>query len=321
MNIRYGILGAARIAERFVQGVQSSKLGEVHALASRDGHKAAEWAKAWGIPKSYGSYEALLADPEVDAVYVPTINHLHHRHALAALRAGKHVLLEKPFTLTLKEARELFDVAQKEGLLLMEAQKALFLPVTRRVRSIIQSGRLGRIHYLEYVMSFPHVYHGWFYEREKGGGALLGSGSYLLHHSTYLLDQGIGDFRVSGLMDSRGVDLQTQLQLSFPQGAQLSGIITTLVKAKSRAVIYGEGGRVEIPDFWKAREAFVHMDDGEEETLSEPCDHEMVYEVDHFNDCILKGRKESPLMDRERTLMGVAFLEEMRSSMEVRPHR
>ena len=131
MPIRYGIVSTASIVPRFVAGVQASQTGEVVAIASRSLSKAQEVATTLGIPKAYGSYEELYADPTVDVIYVATYNKGHYPVAKAALFAGKHVLVEKPFALTLDEAEELFAIAKEKKRFLMEAQKAVFLPITQ----------------------------------------------------------------------------------------------------------------------------------------------------------------------------------------------
>ena len=112
---KYGILSTASIVPRFINALRESGRGEVVAIASRSEEKAAEKAKEWNIPKSYGSYEALLADPEVEVVYVAMINSEHYTYTLKALEAGKHVICEKPFTLNHEHARHLFQVAREKG--------------------------------------------------------------------------------------------------------------------------------------------------------------------------------------------------------------
>ena len=313
-KIRYGILGTARIIDRFVAAVKNSDFGEVTAVASRDLDKARLRAEKLSVDKYYGSYEALLEDEAIDVVYVPTINHMHYANAKDALLHGKHVVLEKPMTLTKKDTEELFELAKEKGLFLMEAQKSVFLPVTLEAEKLIRSGVLGRLHLMDYSISIPNVDFKWFYDKNSGGGALLGSGSYILSHARKLLQEKFVSTLGMATIGETGIDTQCAFQLKSASGVLVSGRITTLVKAESEARIYGEKGMILIKDFWKARSLFIKLYDGDERSMEFPVDYEMIYEVNHINDCIRNGLLNSPIMDKETSIATAEIIENLIST-------
>ncbi|MDH6364873.1 putative dehydrogenase [Enterococcus sp. PF1-24] len=309
-TIRYGILSAAQIVPRFVAGVRESQKGEVVAIASRKLETAEKMAQQLAIPQAYGSYQALCQAPDVDIVYIANYNKGHYAAAKLALENQKHVLLEKPFTLTLAEAEALFALAEKNNCFIMEAQKAVFLPVIQQVKQFLAAGRLGKIQWLQAVMAFPNIDHlTWFHDLAAGGGALHGSGSYPLTVMQYLTSEGIADFAGTSTLTASGID--EQCNLTFQLGEKILGdiFLTVNLDLPSQLTIYGEKGSLTIPYFWKGKEAVVHYHDGKEEKISTDFSSEFVFEVNHVNDCLLAGEKLSPLMTKERTLTTVKVVE------------
>ena len=310
-KVRFGILGTARIIDRFVGAVKNSDFGEVSAIASRDLEKARLRGDKLSIGKYYGSYEELLEDETIDVVYVPTINHMHFANARDALLQGKHVVLEKPMTLNRKDTEELFILAKEKGLFLMEAQKSVFLPVTLEAEKFARSGVIGKVHLADYTISVPNVDFKWFYDKSSGGGALLGSGSYIISHARKVLQEEFVSSHGMATIGETGIDTQCSLSLKTASGVLVSGRITTLVNAESEARIYGEKGMLIIRDFWKARSMTLKLYDGEERTLDFPVEYEMVYEVNHINACIRNGLLTSPIMDRETSVATAEIVENL----------
>ena len=310
-KLRYGIMGTASIIDRFVGAVRASGQGEVHALASRSLEKAREKGEKLNIGTCYGSYEEMVKDEEIDVIYVPTINHAHKENAMLALRSGKHVVVEKPMTLSEKDTRELFALAKEKKLFIMEAQKSLFLPVTLQVKEMLDQGLLGRVHLMEYRISVPEVGFKWFYDLPSGGGAVFGSGNYILAHSQYLLSDSFTSLRGMATLSEKGVDLQCMMMLKSSKGVLVEGKITTLIRADSELNIYGEKGRVRILDFWKARRALVEIRGEEVREIQVLIDYEMVYEVDHINSCILQGLTESPVMSERLSVESARLIDEL----------
>jgi xylose dehydrogenase (NAD/NADP) len=182
--VRWGVLGAARIARRRVLPVLSqAPMAQLAAVASRDLAQAQSVAAQFGAGRAYGSYEALLADPDIEAVYVPLPNHLHREWAIAALRAGKHVLCEKPLALNAAQAREMADVARDANRLLLEAFMYRLGPTVLELVSIVRSGAIGELRALHASFNYPmepdpaNVR----LRPEMGGGALYDIGSYCIN--------------------------------------------------------------------------------------------------------------------------------------------
>lgn len=315
-QFNYGILSTASIVPRFLCALRESGTGRAVALASRNLEKAKEKAKEWNIPKSYGSYEELLEDPEVTVVYVAMINSEHYRYALKSLEAGKHVICEKPFTLRKEEAHHLFQVAKEKKLFLAEAQKAVFLPVMGDLKKLIAEGTLGAVQFADFTSSCSAVYNEWLHRIDAGGGAMAGSASYSLHLAKYLFDKPVTSY--SGLC-TRGdseVDEQCVINLSLDNRILFVSKISTNVKAVDRALIFCELGYIEIPEYWKARKATVHFNNGEEIVLDHPCKYELIYEIEHFHDCMRKGLLQSPVMSEDMTVGALEILDGIRKSWD-----
>lgn len=313
-KLRYGVLSTASIVPRFVAALRESGTGEAAAMASRTAPKAAVCAKDLGIPKSYGSYEELIADPNIDVIYVAPINSEHYRYARLALEHGKHVVCEKPFTLKSSEAEELFRLAEKKGKFIVEAQKAVFLPVMRDVRDFISSGKLGKIHFMDMTSSCGSEYNDWLHSAEAGGGALYGSSGYTLHISQILFDKEITAYSGLCSFGDSAVDEQCVVNLRLGNDMLVISKISTNVLAVNKAVIFGDLGRIEIPYYWKARMATVYYNDGKTEVFEHPCEHELVYEVEHFNKCIKDGLLQSPVMNEKMTVNALRIIESLRGN-------
>lgn len=309
-KVRYGILSTAQIVPRFVRGVKASEYGEVVAVASRSADKAEKLAKELQIPKSYGSYEELCQDQSIDVIYVATYNKGHFEAAKLALMNNKHVLLEKPFTLKASDAQELFQLAEKNQLFLMEAQKSVFLPITHQVKQILQNDQLGAIQWIQSVTAYPNVNHiPWFHSIEAGGGALHGSGSYPLQYMQFILDQKIAAFSGVATIETDKTDDQCNVALKFNNQILGNLFITVRLDTQSKLTIFGERGRIEILNFWKAQTATVFYNDGQVDQLVAPFESEFQFEVEHVNDCLRKKRIESPIMTKELTLDTVLLVE------------
>jgi predicted dehydrogenase len=220
---------------------------EVVAIASRDGEQARAVAEAMEIPRSHGSYEALLADPDVDAVYIPLPNHLHHEWTIAAARAGKHVLCEKPLALTESEAQEMATVCDAAGVLLMEAFMYRHHPSWSAVRELVASGRIGQ---LKTVQSWFSYYNddptNIRNVQAFGGGALYDIGCYNVNLSRLLF--GAEPTGVTASMErdpASGVDVLTSAILDFDEGSA-SFTCATRLESDQRVHIYGSAGRISI---------------------------------------------------------------------------
>ena len=309
-----GILSTSSIAPRFIAAVREEGSFRIVALSSRTQEKAEEKAKAWGIPKAYGSHEALLADSDVDIVYISAVNSAHYKWAKAALLAGKHVICEKPCTTSETQTRELFALARERKLFLMEAQKMLFLPAVLAVKEAIDSGRLGKVRMAEFNHSFYGSYNNWMYDEAAGGGPLLSSAIYVVELLQFLFDCDVAEITGFAAMHP-GTNVEEQYALSgrMENGVLFSLKNSTVALMKNGACFYGEKAYAELPDYWKARK--VILSDHKTETVEEyPCDHELLYEVRHIADCFEKGLTESPVVTGEFSARAIRTLERIRKN-------
>jgi predicted dehydrogenase len=245
--LRIGILGCANIAKQFARDVASSPAVTIVAVASRYADTAAEFAAAHGIARHHAGYEALLADPEVDAIYLPLPNSLHARWAIRAAECGKHVLCEKPLALDCAEAQSMFDAARRNGVILLEAYPYWFQPQTDAMLSLLRSGVVGAVRSMQASFGFAlsAAQANIRLQPELGGGALLDAGCYPL--SLIRLVMGTAPQRVNAEASwaDSGVDISMMATLRWADGrrAQLSCAMDTATHR--RAVIVGTQGVIE----------------------------------------------------------------------------
>ena len=247
-KVRWGVLSTARIAtEKVIPGIRRSTTGEVVAIASRDAARARASADALGIPRIHGSYEALLADPGVDAIYIPLPNHLHAEWSIRALEAGKHVLCEKPLALSAADADRMAHAASSSGRLLMEAFMYRHHPSWVAVQELVAGGRIGRLQavdsWFSYFLDDPANIRNVL---EYGGGALYDIGCYSVSLSRLLFGAEPAEVAAAIVRDPvSGVDTLTTGHMVFP-GGLASFTCATQVEPDQRVHVYGTDGRIEI---------------------------------------------------------------------------
>jgi predicted dehydrogenase len=247
-TINWGVLGAANIAlKKVIPAMQAGKYCQISAIASRNLEKAKQAAQELNIPKFYGSYEELLKDPEIEAVYIPLPNHLHLEWAKKAAEAGKHVLCEKPITLNVPQTRELITVRNQTGIKIQEAFMVRHHPQWLKIREMIRGGKIGQLQtitgFFSYNIPDPNNVRN---KAEWGGGCLLDIGSYCINLSRFILETEPN--RVSGLIDrdkETGIDKLTSAILDFPNGQATFTCAARLVPFQ-RMQFFGDEGRIEV---------------------------------------------------------------------------
>ena len=247
-KVRWGVLGVASIAvRRAIPAMQKGEWTEITAIASRDHRKSDETARLFGIPKAYGSYAALLADPEIEAVYIPLPNHLHVPWSLRAAQAGKHVLCEKPLGVNAAELGALVEEGNRSGVKIGEAFMVRTHPRWLRTRELIRSGRIGTLRLI--TGSFGYSNHDAQNVRniaEFGGGALLDVGCYAVTLSRFIF--GGEPSHVMGLVErdpEMKIDCLTSAMLAFGSGQSIFTCSTQLAYHQ-RVAFFGTKGRIEI---------------------------------------------------------------------------
>ncbi|MBS0420092.1 MAG: Gfo/Idh/MocA family oxidoreductase [Proteobacteria bacterium] len=249
-KVIWGILSTANIGiKRVIPAILSGQRGVVAAIASRDAERARTVAARFGIERSYSSYDALLEDPQIEAIYNPLPNHLHVEWTVKALDAGKHVLCEKPIGLNAQEAQAIIAARDRSGKRVIEAFMVRFHPQWHRVRTLVRSGRIGTVRALQSAFTFPVANPQNVRNRlEYGGGALYDVGCYPIVTARYLF--GTEPVRVIALIDrdpTFGVDRVTSGLVAFAGGEQLVLTSSLQLALYQRVVVLGSRGRIEIP--------------------------------------------------------------------------
>ena len=266
-RVKWGVLGVASIAVRkVIPGMQAGELSEVYGLASRDHSRAQKMAQTLGIAKTYGSYEELLADEEIEAVYIPLPNHLHVPWSIKACEAGKHVLCEKPIGLSVEEVKQLMQARDRAGVLVGEAFMVRTHPQWLRTQELIRQGRIGELKAIMGAFSY--------FNRdaanvrnvlEWGGGGVMDIGCYPIFTSRMIFDQ--EPRRVAAVVERDPefrVDRLTSAILDFPSGQSIWTCSTQMVPYQ-RMQFFGTKGRIEIEIPFNAppdRETRILVDDG-----------------------------------------------------------
>ena len=265
--VRWGVLSTAKIGlQKVIPAMQRSAECEIAAIASRDGAKAREAAAALGIAKAYGSYEALLADPDIEAVYNPLPNHRHVPLSIAALQAGKHVLCEKPVALDAAEAESLITARDRAGLLVQEAFMVRYHPQWLRARELVRSGAIGELRAVQGFFSYnnrdPRNIRNM---ADIGGGGLYDIGCYPITGSRFLFES--EPTRVVSLIErdpAWRIDRLTSAILDFPAG-HATFTCSTQITPYQRMQVLGASGRIEIEIPFNAppdEPCRIFMDDG-----------------------------------------------------------
>ena len=314
--VRWGILATGGIAHAFVQDLALQPGCEVVAVGSRSRTSAEGFGDEFGVPHRHASYQALVDDPDVDAVYVATPHPGHHAAALLAINAGKAVLVEKPFAMDAAQAREMIDAARERGTFLMEAMWTRFLPHIARLREILAAGTLGDVVYLtaEHGQWFAADPRSRLFAPDLGGGALLDLGIYPVSFASLVLGS---PARITAVSDRAftGVDATTSMIFQYDGGAH--AVLTTTLRAASGnpAAIYGTAARMEIDGWFYTPTTFrvIARDGAELEHFDQPyTGRGLRGQAAEVGRCLRAGLLESPLMPLDETYTIMQAMDEVR---------
>lgn len=321
--LRWGVLAPGGIARTFTDALHAATTSRVVAVGSRDLARAQRFVDEHATgAKAYGSYEDLVVAPDVDVVYVASPHSEHRDHALLAIAAGKHVLVEKAFTRNTTEAREVFDAAGAAGVFCMEAMWSRFLPHIDVVRRAVELNLVGELRWIAadhgqrlYPDGPTRIA-----SPSLAGGALLDLGIYPVSFAAMLMPQ-IDAVDASGVLTPEGVDLSENITLRAP-GDVLAALTTTMAaQTPNTAVVAGTRARLQL-DGWFYFPATVRLvsHDGEvlDTYVSPDSTHALQFEAAEVASCIAAGQRESPLMPHSETLRVMGLLDEIRGQLGVR---
>ena len=323
-TVRWGVIGLGGIAHRVLKGFKATppKSTEVVAVGSRDPGKARAFAAQYGVPTACGSYEEVITSPNVDLVYVALPNHLHAPWTLRAIKAGKHVLCEKPFAMNAAEARTMVEAAKRRGVFLMEGFMYRCHPQMARLRDILRSKVLGEVRMIRAAFSG-----GWTEEKDirnrnpEGGGGLMDIGCYPVSFMRFVTQEEPVECKATAVIGKKSrVDHWAAGVLRFPSGTIGYFDCGMMVNTDWSAIVYGTKGRVRLSSPWipEAREAELEItlySDWKTESKIVHSKHYFANEAETVARCILGHRREAPEMSWADTLGNARALDAIRASM------
>jgi len=319
--VRWGIIGTGKIARAFATALKDVPGAVLAGVASRSQDKAAAFGLDFGARSAYGSYEALVQANDIDLVYIGTPHPQHADNALMALRAGKGVLCEKPFTMNLREAEQVVTLARSKRLFLMEAMWTRYLPAYQQVKRILASGEIGTprqvVADFGFAASFGPEHR--VFNPALGGGALLDLGIYPLSVAAGLLGP-VLEVRAQAEMGATGVDVQTGFMLKHAGGAMSVCSCSFLARSPAELTVAGELGQVRMNTmFHRATSVTVKLADGAERTIETPyLGNGYVHEIIEAQRCWREGLLESPAMPLKETLALMGVMDEIRRQIGLR---
>ena len=318
-HLRWGFLGTGWIATAVAEDFEIAGI-PIRAVGARELESANDFADKFNITNRHHGYEALVNDPEVDIIYVTTIHPLHHKHALMALNAGKHVLLEKPFTINAREAQEIADLARAKGLLVLEAMWTRFLPSMDAIFEIINSGQLGEIQaviadHSQYLPAVPRMT-----EIELGGGALLDLGIYPISFAHRILGKP-QSITAKATLTPKKVDSMTSMIFTYENGAQANLTTCFFAAGPVTATVLGTEAYLEIDKSFYGQTSFRVINKHGE--VVESYDHKILgqgrqYQALHAEKCIQEGLVESPIMSLAESVEIMQVMDHIRAQIGVK---
>ncbi len=313
--VKFAILAAGGIAGKMSYAVSGLKEIHKYAVASRSMERAEAFAKEWGYEKAYGSYEEMLVDPEVELVYVASPHSHHYEHTKMCIEAGKHVLVEKAFTVNARQARELVDLAKEKDVLLVEAMWTRFMPARQLIDKLLEENIIGRVESVTANLGYDIRHKERLIKPELAGGALLDLGVYPIQFALMTVKSPIKKISSDAVLSKDGVDLLNSITLTFENGV-MAVLHSSMLSATDReGIIYGENGRIHVHNINNCEGITVYDKSGKiVKEIAVPTQiNGYEYEVLACVEALRKGALECEQMPHEETLRGMEILDEIRA--------
>jgi predicted dehydrogenase len=320
-SFNWGVIGPGNIANTFAKAIISSKKGKILAVASRSKERAADFASTYQIEKTYSDYEQMLADPEIDIIYIATPHNFHYQQAKMCLEAGKHVLVEKPCTVNAEQMQKLLELAQSKNLLLQEALWSRFMPCLSQLRQLLNEGIIGDIQYIQSEIGFA------FQKREKSrllkaelaGGSLLDLGIYSITLSQFFLQEHPDRVTAMGQLTDQQVDGHVFANMHYPSGRFAQFTSSMLSQTSNTMRIVGTEGYVNLPAcFWDTDSALIYKDDKLIQTIDIPhLVNGFEYQIEESMRCIEHNMLCSEVMSHLDSLGVLRVMDDIRKQIGV----
>jgi predicted dehydrogenase len=316
-TVTWGILSTGTIANKFAATVSRMK-GEavIGAVASRGLDTARGFAGTYGIPKAFGSYGELASDPEIDLIYVGTPHSLHYENMMLCLRAGKHVLCEKSFTVSAAQAEEVYAFARERGLFVMEAFWTRFIPAVRKLKELLEAKVIGEVNFITVHYGFRNdARRSRKLDPKLAGGALLDIGVYNIGVASLALGYEPGDILTTAALGDEGTDLHSAIVLTYPGGkfAQLTTAIQSTLPQQT--VICGTNGFIRMDSVNGPQRLELAVDGQQPQIIELPFEHTgFEYQIREAQNCVLSGKTASGLYTPEQSVAVMKIMDRVRSA-------
>ncbi|MDD2957492.1 MAG: Gfo/Idh/MocA family oxidoreductase [Lachnospiraceae bacterium] len=312
--MKFSILGPGGIAEKMAAAVKGLEGVEAYAVASRNYDRARAFAKEWGFEKAYGSYEEMLEDPQTELVYVATPHSHHYQYAKMCLEHGKHVLVEKSFTVNAMQAEELIRISEEKHLLLAEAIWTRYMPSRKIIDDLLKSNMIGKTTSLTANLGYPLGYVERMQNPQLAGGALLDLGVYTLNFALMVFDGAIKEVHSSAVMSPEGIDWMDSITLVFEDG-RVADLHSNMLAATNReGAVFGEKGYLEVQNINNCEEIRVYNEDHQLQAHY-PIPEQIngyEYEVLACVKAIREGKYECPEMPHDEILRVMRLMDQIR---------
>lgn len=312
--VKMGIIGAGRIAGFMADTMKGMTSVSRYGIAARDYERAQSFADKYGFEKAYGSYEELVADEELELVYIATPHSHHYDHVKLCLEHGKHVLCEKAFTVNESQAAELFAMAKEKGLLLTEAIWVRYMPMRKTLEEVLASGVIGKPHMLSANLSYIIDWKDRIAKPELAGGALLDIGIYTLNFASMVFGNDVERIVGTAVFNENGMDMQENITLIYRDGRMAALNSSARSLSDRRGIIYGDKGYIETENINNCEGIKVYDLNrrlvASYETPQQITGYE--YEVEACVYAIEHGQTECPQMPHEESLQMLRWMDELR---------
>ena len=318
----WGVLGPGSIAHTFAKAMTASKQGKITAVASRSSQRAAEFADTYQIDKVYSDYALMLADPDIQIVYIATPHNLHYQQAKMCLEAGKHVLVEKPCTVNASQMQALVTLAKRNNLMLQEALWSRFMPCLLQLRQSLHEGIIGDVQYIQSDIGFAFQNRpdSRLHQAELAGGSLLDLGIYSISVSQFLLQEHPVTIQAMGQLTQQNVDGQVFATMEYASGKYSQFTCSMLSQTTNAMRIVGSEGHVILPAcFWDTDQALVYRDNClvKHLNISHPVNG-FEYQIEQSMQSIAQNKLCSEVMSHQDSIEVMKTMDEIRRQIGIR---
>ena len=320
-SFNWGVIGPGNIANTFAKAIASSKKGKILAVASRSKERASDFANTYQIEKTYSDYQQMLADPNIDIIYIATPHNFHYQQAKMCLEAGKHVLVEKPCTVNSAQMKKLVELAKSNNLLLQEALWSRFMPCLSQLRQLLNEGIIGNIQYIqsEIGFAFQNKEKSRLLKAELAGGSLLDLGIYSITVSQFLLQEHPDKVEAMGQLTDQNVDGYVLANMHYPSGRYAQFTCSMLSQTSNTMRIVGTEGYVNLAAcFWDTDTASIYRDGRLVKSIDIPHPiNGFEYQIEESMQCIERHMQCSDLMSHTDSIEVLSVMDHIRKQIGV----